>query len=268
MGTSGEAGRLQILFLGDVVGRPGRAAVHEYLRRIKSDQRYDLVVANGENAAGGAGLTAEVADELFNAGVAVLTTGNHVWAKREALDLVATDPRVLRPLNYPPGTPGQGFTLTRTASGALVGVMNALGRTFMAPLDCPFRGLESAVAELREKTPVIIVDFHAEATSEKAAMGWWLDGRVSAVIGTHTHVATADERILAGGTAYVTDAGMCGPRDSVIGVVVEHALRRFVQGLPARFEVAKGPVQINGIHLEVDPETGRATTIHRLREEI
>lgn len=259
---------MRILFLGDVVGRPGRAAVREYLRRVKSDRRYDLVIANGENAAGGTGLTAEVAEELFDAGVAVLTSGNHVWAKREAAGFIASDPRVIRPLNYPPGTPGQGFAVVRTAAGIPVGVANAMGRTFMAPLDCPFRGLDAALRELREATPVIVVDFHAEATSEKMAMGWWLDGRVTAVIGTHTHVLTADERILPGGTAYLTDAGMCGPRDSVIGVAVEHAHRRFVQGLPARFEVAKGPVQVNGVHLEVDPDTGRATAIRTVREEM
>ncbi len=256
---------MRILFIGDVVGRPGRQAVREYLRRIKSDQSYDLVIANGENAAGGIGLTPQVANELLDAGVNVLTTGNHVWARRELSDHLQQDDRVLRPLNFPEGAPGAGVTLVTARNGRLVGVINLMGRVFMEPiLDCPFRAAAAEAGRLRERTPVVLVDFHAEATSEKQAMGWWLDGRVTAVLGTHTHVQTADERVLPGGTAYITDVGMTGPVDSVIGFDRERILRRFTTQLPAAFQVAGGPVAVAAVELEVDPETGAALSIRRL----
>jgi metallophosphoesterase (TIGR00282 family) len=255
---------VRILFVGDVHGKPGRRIVAERLPGLRRAYGVDAVIANGENAAGGAGLTASVAAELFAAGVDAITGGNHIWQNREAYDLLDSDPRVLRPANYPPGVPGRGAAVITAPGGATVGVLNLQGRVFMMSIDDPFRVGREQAALLRRSAPVVVVDFHAEATSEKVAMGWYLDGAVSAVIGTHTHVQTADERILPGGTAYISDAGMTGPRDGIIGMAREAILDRFLTQLPVRFEVAPGPVQLNAVLLAVDAD-GRATAIERVQ---
>jgi hypothetical protein len=232
------------------------------------EHRVDLVVANGENASGGIGISDKGAEELFAAGVQVLTSGNHIWKKKEIRDYIEQNPRLIRPANFPPGTPGQGSALLETASGHLIGIINLLGRTFMEAVDCPFRrGLEVREAMVR-KTPILLVDFHAEATSEKVALGWFLDGKVSAVLGTHTHIQTSDERVLPQGTAYMTDVGMTGPADSVIGVKKELAIDRFLTQLPNKFEVAKRELVLEGAVVTVDPQTGRATGISRIREKL
>lgn len=255
---------MRILFVGDVHGKPGRRAVARRVPALRRELGVDFVVANAENSAGGVGLTAKTAAELFEAGVDVLTGGNHTWAKREVYELLDSDPRLVRPANYPPGVPGHGSTVLRRGGLALA-VLNLQGRVFMDPLDDPFRVAQAEVERLRQQTPFVLVDFHAEATSEKMAMGYYLDGRVTAVVGTHTHVQTADERVLPGGTAYITDVGMTGPRDGVIGVDREAILQRFLTQLPARFEVAAGPVQFNAVLVEADGD-GRATAIRRIHE--
>jgi metallophosphoesterase (TIGR00282 family) len=255
---------MKILLIGDIVGRPGRVIVERDLVRLREERAIDLVVANCENAAGGAGITPAIADDLFRAGVDVLTSGNHVWRKREAFELLKLDHRVLRPANYPDGAPGTGSTVVETLKGQKVGILNVMGRVFMQPIDCPFRTAERELARLRLVTPVIIVDMHAEATSEKVAMGWFLDGKVSCVFGTHTHIPTADERILPQGTAFITDVGMTGPYDSVIGRRVDQILQRFLSQLPVRSEVAEGNVQLRGLLVDVTPATGKATAVERI----
>jgi len=257
---------MRLLFLGDVFGEPGRKAVIEWLPRLKERHAIDFIVVNGENAAGGRGITPKIAIALMRAGAAVVTTGDHIWDQNEIVDYLATEPRVLRPLNWPDGTPGQGSVVLETDKGK-VAVVQAQGRTFTnPPLENPFLALDREVERLRAETPVILVDFHAEATSEKIAMGWHLDGRVSAVIGTHTHVQTADERILPNGTAFLCDAGMCGPENSVIGSRIEPVLHRFRTGMPVKFLVANGPVRVCGAWVEVDADTGRALRIERVSE--
>jgi metallophosphoesterase (TIGR00282 family) len=248
------------------VGRPGRQVVQAVLPRLRTELALDYVVANGENSAGGAGITAKTAAELFAAGVDVITTGDHVWDQRETDKLLAENPRVLRPLNYPPGVPGQGSCLVRREGCIPLAVLNAQGRTFMPGLENPFLVVPPEVDRLRQETPVILVDFHAEATSEKIAFGRLLDGRVSAVIGTHTHVPTADEQIFPGGTAYLTDAGFTGPQESVLGREIAPVIRRFLTQCPQRFEVARDRVMLLGVLIEVDPTTGRALAIRRIAE--
>ena len=255
---------MKILLIGDIVGRPGRVIVERVLGALRKEQQIDLVVANCENVAGGAGVTPSTAEELFRAGADVLTSGNHVWRRREGLELLKLDARVIRPANYPDGTPGNGSTIVQTQSGQKVGILNVMGRVFMEPLSCPFRAAERELARLKLVTPVIIVDMHAEATSEKVAMGWFLDGRVSCVFGTHTHIPTADERILPNGTAFITDVGMTGPYDSVIGRRVDQILERFLKQLPVRSEVAENNVQLRGLLIEVDAKTGKASAVERL----
>ena len=256
---------MNLLFIGDIVARPGRDLVRRLLRPLVERHAIDVVVANGENAAGGAGITREIATELFKAGIHVLTSGNHIWDKREALEFIAQEPRLIRPANYPPGTPGQGSYVWRHDSGVAVGVVNVMGRVFMAPLDDPFAVVTQQVARVRQDgATIVFVDFHAEATSEKLAMGWHLDGTVTAVVGTHTHVQTADERVLPGGTAYLTDVGMTGPHDGIIGMERTGALSRFVTGLPARFDSATGDPRLHGVVITADEETGRARSIQRL----
>jgi metallophosphoesterase (TIGR00282 family) len=251
---------LGILFIGDVVGRPGRGAVGELIGRVKRQQPVDLVIANGENAAGGVGITRKVADELFRSGVDLITSGNHVWDKREALDLLTEERRIIRPANYPPGIPGKGFCTAEVGMPPRrVLMLNVCGRTFMPDLDCPFRTLDQLLAAQARPGDVILVDVHAEATSEKAAIAHYLDGRVAAILGTHTHVQTADERLLPRGTAFISDVGMVGPRDSILGVEVEPVLHKFLTALPVRFEVASGPVIANAVYLSIDPTTGQAT---------
>jgi hypothetical protein len=261
-----ETDLLRILFIGDVVGRTGRQALSCQLHRLIDKHQVDLVIANGENAAAGFGLTAKIAGELFEQGVDVITSGNHIWDKREIYEQLDRQERLLRPANYPPGLPGRGSGLFATSSGIQVGVINLEGRVFMNSLDCPFRAADQLADELRRHTPIILVDFHAEASSEKMALGCYLDGRVSAVIGTHTHVQTADERILAGGTAYITDAGMTGSRDAVIGIRKELAIEKFLTQLPVRFEVAKKDAWLCGVLVEVEEETGRALRVERIQQ--
>lgn len=257
---------MRILFLGDVVGRGARQALRRRLRALRRERALDFVVANGENAAGGKGLDPDSAEELFDAGVDVLTTGNHVWQHARLLPLLERESRILRPANFPSGNPGRGWTVQEAASGGRVGVVNLIGRVFMGDYDSPFAAADRALEEIRDAADVVLVDMHGEATSEKTAMGWYLAGKVSAVVGSHTHVQTADERILPGGTAYLTDAGMCGPIDSVIGMRPDEVLRRFLTQMPVRFEVAKGPVVLQGALVEVDPASGRATAVERLQE--
>lgn len=259
---------MKILFIGDVVGRPGRLALANRLGRLVDRNNIDLVVVNGENAAAGFGLTADLAREFYDLGVDVLTSGNHIWDKREIYDYLDSQKRLLRPANYPAGLPGRGHGVFSTSAGIKVGVLNLEGRVFMNNLECPFRTADVLVAELRQQTSIILVDFHAEATSEKAALGCYLDGRVSALVGTHTHVQTADERILPGGTAYITDVGMTGSRDSVIGIRKELAVQKFLTLLPVRFEMAKKDAMVCGVVLSVDESTGRATGIERVFEQI
>ncbi len=257
---------MRILFLGDVVGNPGRRALRTFLPELLKEYRPDFTIANAENAAGGYGLTEKITEELLGLGLDLLTTGNHVW-KREFLPYLAQAERVLRPANYPEGAPGRGAVVLEK-EGRRLAVINLEGRIFMRPLLCPFRTAESLAQTLREETPCILVDFHAEATSEKIALGWYLDGQVSALLGTHTHVQTADERILPKGTAYLSDVGMCGLRDSVIGMHLEQALEMYLTQVPRKLEVPKkGAVKVEGVLLEIDEETGRATKIERFRRE-
>jgi 2',3'-cyclic-nucleotide 2'-phosphodiesterase len=255
---------VRILFIGDIVGRPGRDLVKRGLASIVDIHSIDFVIANAENAAAGFGITREIGDQLLDWGVDVMTSGNHIWDKREALDYIGAEPRLLRPANYPAGVPGNGAYVARTRAGESVGVINIMGRVFMLNIDDPFVVVVRELEAMRERTRTIFVDFHAEATSEKMAMGWHLDGRVTALVGTHTHVQTADERILPKGTAYLTDVGMTGPHDSVIGTEIEPALGRFLNALPARFETATGNPRLNAVVIETDPQTGRATDIERI----
>jgi metallophosphoesterase (TIGR00282 family) len=255
---------LRILFIGDIVGKPGRDLVRRGLAALIDHHRADLVIANAENAAAGFGITREIGDQILGWGVDVMTSGNHIWDKKEALDYIGVEPRLLRPLNYPAGVPGRGSYVARTADGRSIGVINAMGRVFMANIDDPFAAIPREVEALRQRARVIFVDFHAEATSEKMAMGWHLDGTVTALVGTHTHVQTADERLLPKGTAYLTDVGMTGPHDSVIGVEIEPALGRFLTALPARFETATANPRLNAVLIEADDRTGLATDIERL----
>ncbi len=255
---------MRILFIGDIVGRPGRELVKRGLGAIVEHEAIDFVIANAENAAAGFGVTREIGDHLLEWGVDVMTSGNHIWDKKEALDYIGTEPRLLRPANYPAGVPGNGSYLARTRGGETIGVINVMGRVFMLNIDDPFAVVQREIEAMRQRTRTIFVDFHAEATSEKIAMGWHLDGRVSAVIGTHTHVQTADERILPKGTAYLTDVGMTGPHDSIIGVEIEPSLGRFLNALPAKFETATANPRLHAVIVETDAQTGRATEIERL----
>lgn len=251
-----------ILVIGDIIGKPGRRLIGELLPRLRQQYKLDLVIANAENAAGGFGLTPDTARELLEAGVEVLTTGNHIWTKKEIIPYLDGAMPILRPLNYPPGVPGRGYLI----SGPVL-VVNLIGRTFIGDFDCPFRAMDRLLAELKPRPPVIIVDFHAEATSEKMALGWYLDGRVGAVVGTHTHVGTVDTRVLPRGTAYVTDIGMTGPMDSVIGDDAGAVIRRFLTGMPHQLKVGKGRAMLNAVLIEVDEASGRATSINRIDRE-
>ncbi len=251
-----------VLFLGDIIGRTGRRAMDKFLPGLVKKYSPSMIVGNGENAAGGSGITEEIGKELFLQ-VDVLTSGNHIWDKKEALPYLGREPRLLRPANYPPGSPGRFSYVFQRADGVKAAVLSLQGRVFMEPLDCPFRRADEEVARLAADTPIIIVDLHAEATSEKQALGWHLDGRVSAVIGTHTHVPTADERILPKGTAYITDAGMAGGRNAVIGISKEQGLQRFLTSRPQRFEPSRDGLFLSGVFIEIDPATGRALSIAR-----
>ncbi len=256
---------LKVAMFGDVIGRPGRVRALSVIARLRAAGAVDFVVVNGENAAGGMGLTPEVAREMLDGGVDVITTGNHVWNKREMADYLDKEDRVLRPANYPSQVPGRGWTVVSCQS-VRIAVLNLQGRVFMQPIDCPFVRGRRAVDEIGSSADIIVADFHAEATSEKQALGIYLDGAVAAVVGTHTHVQTADERVLPGGTAFITDLGMCGPVDSVIGMDADTVIPRFITALPSRFAVAKGPVIVSGVIIEADHSTGRARGIQRLME--
>jgi metallophosphoesterase (TIGR00282 family) len=256
---------MKLLFIGDIVGRPGRDLIRRHVRALASHYEADLVIANGENAAGGAGITRENMLEIRAAGVDVITTGNHVWDKRETLEFIGNEPLLLRPANYPDGTPGLGSCVVDAKNGVRVGVINVMGRVFLHAIDDPFRAAEREIARVRgDGAQVIFVDMHAETTSEKIALSYYLDGMVTAVIGTHTHVQTADERILAGGTACLTDVGMTGPHDGVIGVEKDAIIARFTTGLPGRFETASGDPRLHGVVIDVDESNGRATGIERV----
>ncbi len=254
---------MKVLFIGDIIGEPGRKTAREQLRGLVETRRPDLVIANGENAAGGFGLTPDIADELFFMGIDVLTSGNHIWDKKEIGPYLLKQDRLLRPANYPEGNPGFGSVVVSAGSGKAA-VLNLEGRVFMSNLDDPFRAAVREIEKLKKETPVVIIDFHAEATSEKISLAWHVDGKASAVIGTHTHVQTADERVLPGGTAFITDVGMTGPMDSVIGMKKEQAIARFLYQTPHRFEVPRGPMQLNGVFLDIDENTGKANSIERI----
>jgi metallophosphoesterase (TIGR00282 family) len=265
---------VKLLFIGDIVGQPGRHAVRQLLPGLREQHALDFVIANGENSAGGSGITPKTAGEIFSAGVDVITGGDHLWDQKEVVELLAGEKRFLRPLNYPAGVPGRGsgvFALPGTGSGGhgsiSVAVLNLQGRTFMQPqLDNPFPLAADEVKRLREQTRIIFVDFHAEATSEKIALGRFLDGQVSAVVGTHTHVQTADEQIFPGGTAYLSDAGFTGPHESVLGREIEPVIKKFLTAMPQRFEVAKDRVRLHGVVIEIDESTGKAVKIQRVSE--
>ncbi len=259
---------MKILFIGDIVGSPGREAIKKLLPEIKREHGIDFVVANAENAAGGSGITPKVAEELFSSGVSVLTSGDHIWKKREIMELINAEERILRPVNFPGGAPGRGGAVFKVKDNLKIGVVNVQGRVFMQALDCPFKAAKAAQETLSKETKIIIVDMHAEATSEKVALGWYLDGLVSAVLGTHTHVQTADEKILPQGTAYISDAGMTGPQDSVIGRKIEDVLERFITCVPVRFGIAAGNIQLQGVVLDIDEQTGMARSILRIQKKL
>ena len=255
---------MKILFIGDTVGKAGRTIVHQHLKHLQEEYQVDLTILNCENAAAGFGVTPKIADEFFDWGIDVLTSGNHIWDKKEIMPYLDTNTRLLRPANYPPDDPGKGTTVVKMRSGEEMAVLNLQGRVFMPPTDDPFRVADAELAKLPKNIRVIFVDMHGEATSEKIAMGWYLDGRVSAVVGTHTHVPTADETILPGGTAFLTDVGMAGPFYSVIGVVKEDVIRRFLTSIPSKFESASQDARLNGVFLDIDSDTGKARRIERI----
>ncbi len=260
---------MHILFIGDIVGKPGRDAVRQLVPALKKEYALDFVIANAENAAGGSGITARVAEELFAGGVDVLTSGDHIWKKREIFEIINQERRILRPANFPAGVPGEGGATFSLPSGLKIGVINVAGRVFMEPLlECPFKTAMRLREALFKETPIIIVDMHAEATSEKVALGWYLDGKVSAILGTHTHIQTADEKVLPGGSAYITDVGMSGPCDSVIGRRIEDVLERFITSVPVRFEVADANIQLQGAVVDIDEHTGKARSIVRIQRRL
>ncbi len=255
---------VRILFIGDIVGSPGRSAISRELHRLVDRHGADIVIANGENAAGGFGITPDTANELYRQGISLLTSGNHIWDKKDNSGYLDREERLIRPLNYPPGTPGRGLAVIETPGGVKVGVLNLEGRVYMKNLDCPFRVADAELEQLRRETPIILVDIHAEATSEKSALGWYLDGRVSAVVGTHTHVQTADERIMPNGTAYISDVGMTGSFDSVIGIDKHQAIQRFLTQQPVKFDIPKKDLRINAVVIVVETATGKAVSIERI----
>jgi len=256
---------MKVLYIGDIMGEPGRRAVARVIPRLVSQRKIDVVVGNGENVAGGFGITPELAEELFSMGLSAITTGNHAWDKKEILDYFPHERRLLRPANYPEGVPGQGSVVIETAGGEELGILQLMGRAYMPTLDCPFQTAKREMARLKKRVATVLVDMHAEATSEKMAMGHYLDGEATAVVGTHTHVQTADEQILPRGTAYLTDIGMTGPLDGVIGVKKELAIEKFLTGMPRRFEVASGPTVFCAVLIELDARIGKALSIERIR---
>lgn len=261
---------MKVLFLGDIIGSPGRKCLEKDLGRLIAQEEAEIVIANGENAAGGIGITPDISDSLLNLGIDVITSGNHIYKKKEIYDYLEREGRLLKPANYPPGTPGNGsriFTV-KSRRGIEAAVFNLCGRVFIDNFDCPFRTADKVISFLSNKTNIIILDFHAEATSEKMALGWYLDGKISAIIGTHTHVQTADERILPKGTAYITDAGMCGSRNSVIGVKKEIIVERFINMMPHRFSVSDSDLWINGVIIDIDEKSGKSISIKRINKKV
>jgi metallophosphoesterase (TIGR00282 family) len=259
---------MRILFIGDIVGEPGRRAVRELVPVLIDKEELDFVIANGENVAGGSGVTPTLADELLKSGVDVITSGDHIWKRKEILEYIETSRQLLRPANYPRQDPGRGSTVIQSRSGIDVGVINLIGRVFMEAVECPFRTVKEEIEKIKNKARVIIVDMHAEATSEKVALVWYLDGIVSDVVGTHTHIQTADAKILPQGTAFMSDVGMTGPYDSVIGRKKEQILTRFLTQMPARFEMAEGDIQLHGAILDIDDKTGRANSIQGIQKKL
>ncbi len=255
---------VNFLFIGDIVGKAGRQIVKSLLPKLVDQYKVELVIANGENAAGGFGITERIAEELFSYGIDVITTGNHIWDKKEAIPYIAKESRILRPINYPEGVPGTGSVLIRTRKDNLVGIINVSGRIFMNVLDCPFRITKKEVERLKKETNIILIDFHAEATSEKIAFAFYFDGQVSAIIGTHTHVQTADEKILPKGTAYITDVGMTGPEHSVIGFKKDEVIEKFITQMPQKFDVPSSPAILSAVYMEVDVANGLARKIDRI----
>ena len=258
--------KVNVFFIGDIVGKSGRKIVYQKLPKLCEKYKLDCIIANGENAAGGLGITPKIAEELFDNGINIITSGNHIWKKREILPYLEQTNRLLRPANYPPGVPGKGWTIFTLHSGLKLGIINLEGRVFMQNLDCPFRAAETIIENMRQITPIILLDFHAEATSEKKAMGWFLDGKISAVLGTHTHVQTADETILPQGTGYITDVGMAGALYSVIGMKIETALKRLLTQLPQRFKPEKCPCALQGVVVTINSSSGKAQSIERIIE--
>ncbi len=256
---------MNILYIGDIVGKPGKRALETSLQKLRAQFDIDFCIGNGENASGGFGITPEIADELFDLGLDVITSGNHIFDKKEIISVLDRQSKILRPANYPAEAPGKGSCFAKASNGQTVGVLNLIGRVFMDPADCPFKKADEEISKLKEKTPIVFVDMHAEVTSEKSAMGWYLDGKATAVIGSHTHVQTADERILPNGTAYLSDAGMTGPKNSVIGIKTENAISKFISKLPRRFETASGETQLRGVVVKVDPQSGKAKGIERIQ---
>jgi len=259
---------MKVLFIGDIVGSPGREAIKKLVVPLRQEYAIDFVIANAENASGGSGITQRAATELLASGVDVLTSGDHIWKKSEIFELINREERILRPLNFPSGAPGRGAAVFKSKKGVKIGVINVNGRVFMEALDCPFKAAFKAAEELVKETKIIIVDVHAEATSEKIALGWYLDGKVSAILGTHTHIQTADEKILPKGTAYISDVGMTGPYDSVIGRRVEDVLTRFLSSIPVKMEVAEENIQLHGVIIEIDEVTGKANSILRVQKKV
>jgi len=256
---------MKVLVIGDITGSPGRGIIEDELKKLKKQEQIDFTIANAENAAGGSGITPPVAEDLFSYGVDVLTSGDHIWKKKEITEFIGADRRLLRPANYPDSSPGFGFGVYETRAGEKIGVVNLIGRVFMQPLECPFKKITECIAQIEPETKTIFVDIHAEATSEKVAMGWYLDGQASCVFGTHTHVQTADEKILPKGTAYITDIGMTGPMDSVIGRKKDQILERFLTQMPVKFEMAEDDVQLHGAIIEVDTKGNKAVSIKRVQ---
>ncbi|MDQ2085962.1 TIGR00282 family metallophosphoesterase [Herbivorax sp. ANBcel31] len=254
---------MNILFIGDIFGNPGRKVAKEMIRRLKKEREIDFFFANGENAAGGSGITYVVAQELYRTGVQGITLGNHTWSKKEVINFISSDKCIVRPANYPSELPGRGSTIIKSEKGE-VGILNLMGRVYMDSIDCPFKAAEKEVAYLKNLVKTIVVDIHGEATSEKCALGWFLDGKVSCVLGTHTHVQTADEKILPYGTGYISDVGMTGPYEGIIGVKRDTVINKFITHMPARFEVAQGKAQFNAVYIEIDDKTGKTLNIERI----
>jgi metallophosphoesterase (TIGR00282 family) len=260
--------KIKILFIGDIVGKAGRCAIEKLVPALLNTNSIDICIANGENAAGGKGITRKISNQLFSYGIDIITSGNHIWSNKDILSALDTDGRILRPANYPDGVKGIGSTTFKSKKGYIIGIINLMGRIFMKPLDCPFKTAEKEIKKLKNKTTVNIIDFHAEATSEKIALGRYLDGKIAAVVGTHTHIQTADEKILPNGTAYITDVGMTGPHDSIIGAKKDAVFQRFLTQVPVKIEAASEDIQLNGVIIEADYDSGKALSIKRVSKKL